>query len=320
MKSIMFENFKSFNGRIASIKSDTLLVVWDKNVRRLHAKKIIFPAKRVIHFVAPTGENAKTISSWTKGMEFFLKKGIHRQTHLIAIGGGTVTDLGGFMAATLLRGISWSAIPTTLLGMVDASIGGKTGLNSASGKNLIGAFHAPSNIWLLPEFLKTLPEKEIKNGFGEIIKYALLDKKIFMLLHKGKSMNDLILNCARFKEKVVALDFRDSKQRQILNLGHTVGHALETSLRVPHGIAVANGIRIIDKAFNDGKLSFPIADLMGFSEIPILSVNIKKLLPFILRDKKRTSMDSLVIIVPRGIGWADILEVGVDEFAMRMGK
>jgi 3-dehydroquinate synthetase len=317
----MLKNFETLNRRIAQLETDTLLVVWDKKVRRLHGKKIKFPAKRVIHFVAPSGENAKSISSWTKGMEFFLKKGIHRQSHLIAIGGGTITDIGGFIAATLLRGISWSAIPTTLLGMVDASIGGKTGLDSSSGKNLIGAFHAPVNVWLFPGFLKTLPEREIKNGFGEIIKYALLDKKTFKLLQNGKSIEKLILSCARFKEKVVALDFQDSKQRKILNMGHTIGHALETSLRIPHGVAVANGIRIIDKAFNGGRLSLLIEDLMRFSEIPILKIaDAKRLFPLILRDKKRTSADSLVIVVPRGIGWADILEVGVDEFKARMGK
>ena len=180
--------------------------------------------------------------------------GLNRQDLIIGIGGGTVTDTAGFAAATWLRGIDWIAVPTTVAGMVDAAVGGKTGINSSQGKNLIGAFHSPISVLIDLEWIKTLPERDVAAGMAEVVKCGFIsDPKILQEL-KGKSLKDvmhdvdlqmdLIHKAVAVKADVVSQDFKESFLREILNYGHTLGHAVEkhSNYSLRHGEAVSIGM------------------------------------------------------------------------------
>ena len=172
----------------------------------------------------------------------------------MAVGGGTVTDVAGYAAASWLRGIDWVAIPTTLAGMVDASVGGKTGINSPYGKNLIGAFHSPISVIIDPAWLRTLSDRDFAAGMAEVIKCGFIDDEEILNLVKDKSLssirsntqlvNNLIERSVATKAKVVSEDFKESELREILNYGHTFGHAIEkvSDYSIRHGEAVSIGM------------------------------------------------------------------------------
>lgn len=177
-----------------------------------------------------------------------------RSDLVVAIGGGTVTDLAGFAAASWLRGIDWVAVPTTLAGMVDASVGGKTGINSPYGKNLIGAFHSPISVLIDPSWLRTLSDRDFAAGLAEVVKCGFIDDGEILNLLSGKSINEvranqglvnsLIERSITTKAKVVSNDFKESELREILNYGHTFGHAIErvSDYGIRHGEAVSIGM------------------------------------------------------------------------------
>ena len=202
----------------------------------------------------PDGEAGKSpevlLATWQKLGDL----GINRQDLIIGIGGGTVTDFAGFVAATWLRGIDWVAVPTTLAGMVDASVGGKTGINSGHGKNLIGAFHSPSTVLIDLNWIESLSERDVASGIAEVVKCGFIaDSKILDLL-EFKSIKDicndselqleLIHRAVSVKAQVVSQDFKESYLREILNYGHTLGHAIEkhSNYNLRHGEAVAIGM------------------------------------------------------------------------------
>lgn len=231
---------------ISSIKQnydfDTCFVFIDENVWNHHKKWInesfrsagLNPDYRLI----PAGEKSKSVSQWNELLDHLLTSGVRRNTPMFAIGGGVTGDLAGFVASSVLRGIPLIHIPTTLLAMVDSSIGGKTGINHETGKNLIGAFYQPIGIVADLQFLTTLPRREWMNGLSEILKYgAIRDETIFdqstLFLESDdpvkhtEQLKDLIVNCARIKADVVADDEFEAGTRAHLNFGHTFAHAME---------------------------------------------------------------------------------------------
>lgn len=206
--------------------------------------------------IAP-GEGSKSIAAFSDLCEEMIAGGLDRKSAIIALGGGVVGDLAGFVAASLFRGIALVQVPTTLLAMTDSAIGGKTGINSAQGKNLIGAFWQPAFVWADPSTLTTLDPRELRAAFGELLKYALLDEAIWPRAcalapqFAGSSMAvsdelcSLVRACAGLKAAVVSEDERESGLRATLNLGHTVAHAIEAAAgygRLLHGEAVAFGL------------------------------------------------------------------------------
>lgn len=205
-------------------------------------------------FEVPDGEVGKSQPVVSYLWEQFAKFGFTRSDLVVAIGGGTTTDLVGFAAATWLRGIDWVAIPTTLAGMVDASVGGKTGINSPYGKNLIGAFHSPISVICDTNWLTTLSDRDIAAGLAEVIKCGFIDDAEILNLVKGKSVPEIRKNPALItsliersvatKAKVVSADFKESELREILNYGHTFGHAIErvSDYSIRHGEAVSIGM------------------------------------------------------------------------------
>lgn len=217
-----------------------------------HLEQFLHPLDNVSLFVVPEGEHQKDISILEKIWQSMGEAGITRSDALIAIGGGATTDLGGFAAATWLRGISWYAIPTTLAAMVDAAVGGKTGINSQSGKNLIGSFHSPQGVYIDFRFLKTLSDRDFSAGLAEVIKVGFIDDiEILNILELKNTVElartvapDLIYRSVAVKAKVVSQDFQESKLREILNYGHTFGHAVEkfSHYEIRHGEAVAIGL------------------------------------------------------------------------------
>jgi shikimate kinase/3-dehydroquinate synthase len=208
-------------------------VVADKRVLELHRNHI--HAANVLPVAG--GEAAKTIAG---AEELWARLEVGRDDLLVALGGGSVTDLVGFVAATYLRGLGWVAAPSTLVGQVDAAIGGKTGIDLPKGKNLVGAFHFPRSVLLDPTLLSTLPERERRNGMAEVVKTGLLAGRPLWELPE----EDMIRAAAAFKCAVVISDPYEQGRRAILNLGHTFGHALEAAsdYALPHGEAVALGL------------------------------------------------------------------------------
>ena len=194
----------------------------------------------------PSGEAAKSPEYLLEIWEECASFGLTRSDAIVGIGGGSTTDLAGFVAATWLRGISWYAIPTSLSGMVDAAIGGKTGINSAHGKNLIGSFNSPQSVIIDQSFLTTLSTRDFNAGMAEVIKAGFIDNpKILELASKAvENIGELIWLSIEVKAKVVSIDFKESKQREILNYGHTLGHAIEKleDYKLRHGEAVAIGL------------------------------------------------------------------------------
>jgi len=208
--------------------------------------------------VVPPGEQAKDLHRFPDLAERLLGLGLERGTAFVALGGGVVGDLTGFAAATLLRGMDFVQIPTTLLAQIDSSVGGKTGVNARRGKNLVGAFHQPRLVLADLDALRTLPRREWLAGYGEMVKYGLLGDAGFfdrlerdgaaILAGEAGPLGDAVAHCCRMKAEIVAEDEREAGRRALLNLGHTFGHALEAETGygpdLLHGEAVAVGMML----------------------------------------------------------------------------
>ena len=230
------------------------------------------------------GEAAKSLSALENVYSQLIELRCNRSSTFLALGGGVVGDAAGFIAATFMRGVDYIQIPTTLLAMVDSSIGGKTGVNLPAGKNLVGAIWQPKAVVIDPKLLESLPEREISSAMGEVIKYgSILDKDLFNLvadnmddllnLSNVKLLTEVIGCCAKLKADIVAEDEREGDKRRILNFGHTIGHALETHFgfdTLRHGEAVAYGMLAA------GKLSTQISNFQ-FQYFEMLQNTIQKL-------------------------------------------
>lgn len=233
----------------ALMKGQKNFVVTDSNVKKLYAEWFEKYFADAEIFVLPAGEENKNFSSLNAILEKMAGAGLHRTSRLFAVGGGVVGDIGGLSAALYMRGISLVQIPTTLLAQVDSSVGGKTAVDLGGVKNIVGAFYQPQEVLIDPTFLKTLPEREIRCGLGEIVKYAALSGEIFDLLENNierinelSFLQTLITACVAHKARVVEADEKESGERKSLNVGHTTGHAIELSSGLSHGESVLYGM------------------------------------------------------------------------------
>ena len=304
-------------------------LVTDSNVDRLYGDAVVrqFEATglQVERIVFPAGERSKSLETYAELVRGFAALGLTRTDFAIALGGGVVGDLTGFAAATYLRGIGFVQVPTTLLAMVDSSIGGKTGVDIPEGKNLVGAFHLPKRIIRDVSFLATLPEREQKNGLAEMIKTAVLfDESLFVSLKDLASLAPperlapiapLVDRCARWKQKIVDEDFKEAGKRKLLNLGHTFGHAIEaaSNFKLGHGACVAVGMRIVGR---DVPEIAGILDCFGFPQVDetltSLGLTAEKLQTYLTRDKKRSG-DAITLVVPRKVGVCELVEIPMSE-------
>ena len=272
-------------------------------------------------------EKIKNLNSYQSLINKILEKQINRNSTIVAIGGGTVGDLVGFIASTILRGVKLVLIPTTLLSQVDSSIGGKNGINTSYGKNLLGTFYQPNKVIIDPKILKSLPKREIKSGYAEILKHAIINdlsffnwlnnnyKKIFNL--DKRAITYAIYKSIKIKAYYVTKDTEEkltnSNSRAILNFGHTFGHALETLYnykKITHGEAISIGMSIASKlSYKISKLSKSELDKiishLKKVNLPIYDKNLKnkKLISLIKNDKKNKD-NNLNLILIKKIGKA----------------
>ena len=303
-----------------------LFVVSSPTVMGLHGARLEGlrrAADRTIFLSVPVGERAKSLAYADELWQSMLEAGGKRDSRLVTFGGGSVGDLGGFVAACFLRGIEYAQIPTTLLAQVDASLGGKTAIDTPQGKNLVGAFHQPKFVLSETRLLATLPTAELRAGLVEAVKKAaLLDEgRLFvdieqhldaLLAGDAEILTSVVAGAARLKLEVVAADVRESGLRKVLNFGHTLAHALEQQLGfkgLRHGEAVAYGmlfalrLAIQRGGVEDAMASRLPAMLRRFElpDLPVDAISLEGLSTAMGRDKK-ASRSGLTWVLPKGLG------------------
>ncbi len=313
--------------------TDQLFLLVDQNVAKYHQDYINHSLRGITsnikQFIIPEGESSKSISQYSNTLDFLLTNGIRRNIPLIVFGGGVTGDLGGFVAATALRGIPLIHVPTTLLAMVDSAIGGKTGVNHATGKNLIGSFYQPSAVISDIHFLNTLPDNEWVNGLSEILKYGAIhndqifeDSKIFL---KGKPSDQdsdklisLIDKCVKVKAEIVGKDELESGIRAYLNFGHTFAHALEKAAdfhQISHGEAVFLGMLAAEKLSLSTGGTLKTNPLHAFRDlykyrVPQEALSLDDLMGSMYADKKRTGANLTFVLLNK---WQEPIVKTVEE-------
>ena len=226
-----------------------VLVVTDSGVPAIYAQTLAKHCKSPIICTVESGEASKSIETFTKLLRIMLDNDFSRKDCVVAVGGGVVGDLSGYVASAYMRGVDFYNIPTTLLSQIDSSIGGKTAINFGGIKNIVGAFYQPKKVLIDPELLKTLPERQISNGLAEAVKMALTsDKELFEIFENKvikDNIDEIIIRSLNIKKSVVEQDEKESGIRKILNFGHTIGHGIESSVNMEelfHGECVALGL------------------------------------------------------------------------------
>lgn len=276
-----------------------------------------------IRYVFPHGEASKNAATYIDILEFCAREHLCRSDAIFALGGGVVGDLAGFAAATYMRGISFVQIPTTLLAAVDSSVGGKTAIDLGAGKNLAGAFYQPSLVVCDPQLLETLDETVFCDGCAEILKYgAISDAHIFEMMRSRKDMDieAVIKRSVEIKRDVVSEDERESGIRQILNFGHTFGHAVEacSGYRITHGSAVAIGMSIMlrgsaVRGICSREYANKVIELIhGYSLPSVTEYDADELFEAVLSDKKRKS-DRITLVLPREAGKCELYSAPLEE-------
>ena len=303
------------------------LILTDDNVAPLYLDRVRSSLEgsgfEVCEFIIPHGEESKSTESLVELLELMAQSRLTRSDILVALGGGVVGDLGGFAAAVYLRGIDFVQIPTTLLAAVDSSVGGKTAVDLKAGKNLMGAFHQPSLVLCDPTTLGTLKREVFADGCAEVIKYGVInDREFFDSLKKGIDcqVEEVIAACVANKARIVEGDEFDKGQRQLLNLGHTVGHAIElcSGLQISHGSAVAMGMVIAMRGATalglcpEEDLSELVALLRSAGLPTECDFSAQELFTVATSDKKRAG-DSIKLVLPYGIGDSRLYEIKVSE-------
>ena len=308
-----------FSGnRICLVCGDTVEGLYAEKVQKsLEAQGIL-----VNRFVYPHGEKSKSAETYIALLNHLAGCEMDRSDLIVALGGGVTGDLAGFAAATYMRGIKYVQMPTTLLAMVDSSVGGKTAIDLCGGKNLAGAFWQPEMVICDMDALETLPEEIFTDGCGEVIKYGILkDPEILELIKSPReNIEELISRCVTIKRDIVAQDEFDKGQRQLLNLGHTLGHAVEklSDFKISHGRGVAIGLAVFLRA--SAKKNFCSENTAKRGILALKSLNLptkthfsaSELTTAIMSDKKRFGA-KIAIIVPFEIGRCGIESINLED-------
>lgn len=273
-----------------------IYILTDDVVENLYLEKLMLSLKNdyeLDYVVIPHGEESKNIQTYISVCEQLINKGIKRNHLLLALGGGVIGDLSGFVASTLYRGIPYIGIPTSLLSQMDSSIGGKTGIDFAGRKNILGAFKQPLMVLIDPQTLNTLDEREFNNGMGELIKHGAIGnyKLLEMLKSKPEIDENIIYQSLTVKKRVVEIDEFDLKERMTLNFGHTFGHAIELKYGYKHGEAVSIGMLMaikmgIDLGVTDESCYDAIKAILQKFNLPCTYYDYKEYLSDVFFDKK----------------------------------
>lgn len=308
------------------MKTKTAVLVTDDKVAALYLDPFLQSLKKeginAKTFIFPNGEKSKNSDTYIKLLNFMAEEKICRRDTLLALGGGVVGDMAGFAAATYLRGIPFVQIPTTLLSAVDSSVGGKTAIDLSRGKNLVGAFYQPSLVICDSATLDTLDEKNYKSGMAEVIKYAIIrDSELYSYLMEGEcDIEKIIERCTTIKSEIVNADEFDTGIRQILNFGHTFGHAIEADSKFSliHGYAVAIGMCMMANSAKKIDIcscdtADKIIEIIKKYGLPTnYDISAEKMAELMLSDKKVMGK-SLNMIVPKEIGNCEILPVPTED-------
>lgn len=297
-----------FNGGMdAEVLYNSAFVLTDENLDRLYGG--LLPKNKMV--IKP-GESSKNFSTVEQIITRMLKLGIKREDRIAAFGGGVVGDILGFAASIYMRGIEWDYVPTSLLAMVDGSIGGKTAVNVGLIKNAVGAFHMPDT-YIETKFLRTLPENEFDNGMGEVVKTSLLNKELFDIMHGKFSIEDVIQRCVKIKSEIVDKDFFDKGVRKALNLGHTVGHAVEMLTGLGHGKSVLLGLRLETLMLRDDIDHDFFYDLQAFLDdfIDESEFNFDAEAVAVIAASDKKNKQGINIVYPQNIG--NVKEVMLSE-------
>ena len=313
-------------------KTERAVIITDTNVGEIYSEIVKKSLEAVgtkinIYKIRP-GENSKNLKTVEDIYKYLSEKSILRTDLIIALGGGVCGDIAGFVSATYLRGIDYINIPTSLLAQVDSSIGGKVGVNLPTGKNLVGAFYAPTLVYIDYQVLNTLPEKNFNEGMAEVIKYgAICDKSLLELVKdtevSRKKIEEIIYRCLMCKKCLVEEDEFDSGKRQLLNFGHTFGHAIENYYKYgkfSHGEAVAIGMAEITKRLEREKMvprgSYEnLTQVLKEYRLPTTTdINKEELFKICLKDKKFFSDNEINIVLIKDLGEGYIEKMSKEEF------
>ncbi|MBK9925406.1 MAG: 3-dehydroquinate synthase [Anaerolineales bacterium] len=323
-------------GQIKDLPFTNSIIVTDENIAKHHLKKIKqavgADAKSII---IPAGEEHKNLETVSRLWKAFLENGLDRKSTVIALGGGVIGDMSGFAAATYMRGINWVGIPTTLLSMVDASLGGKTGFDLPEGKNLIGSFHPPKLVLADPSLLLTLPERELISGMAEVVKHGIIsDPELFELCSRGmdwvrSNLEEIVKHAMAVKIKVIEEDPYEKGFRAALNLGHTVGHAVElvSKFDLRHGEAIAIGTVVEAKyaeqiGIAEKGLADKIAEAMSALGLPTQIPDAMprgEIIGAMRVDKKKTAK-AIRFALPVKIGKVELVDVSDLESVLDDGR
>ncbi|WP_455257122.1 3-dehydroquinate synthase [Peptoniphilus asaccharolyticus] len=277
------------------------ILLTDENVDRLYGAEMSAELSeyKVIKYVLKPGENSKSFEELQKFLEFMAREDVNASDILIAFGGGVVGDFGGFAAGIYRRGIEYIQLPTTLLSQVDSSVGGKTAVNLSEGKNMVGLFKQPLAVYCDPDFFKTLEDQDFSSGVGEVIKYGVLfDRELFEVLSHGidknQDLSQIVKKCVELKRDIVEADEYDNGKRQLLNLGHTLAHAIEIKAEygITHGRTVAIGTMVMVRACKEEGIFIgevqQVENCMQRNNLPTSTeFSVGELFELIERDKKR---------------------------------
>lgn len=281
-------------------KGRRTIFITDSNVKEIYS--YFFESKECI--VMPHGEENKNIDTYQSICTELLSIGADRKTFIVGFGGGVVTDMAGFVASTYMRGVGFGFIATTLLAQIDASLGGKNGVDFNGYKNILGAFQEPEFVLCDPKFFETLPKKELTAGYGELVKYAMLRGEYIL------AKNEYVTRCVEAKMDVVRSDFKESGQRKMLNLGHTFAHAVEKCTReYNHGEAVGIGLSVMAQISQgmgflqpvDCKRIIEMIKEYGLPTQVPQDISIDDLISAIFKDKKRSG-NSIDMVLLRAFG------------------
>ncbi len=307
-------------------RARSALLVSDSNVAPLYADRAAkaLGGLRVARQVVPAGERSKSIESYVNLLHTLARENLTRTDAVFALGGGVVGDLSGFAAATYLRGLPFVQLPTSLLAMVDSSVGGKTAVDLPTGKNLVGAFYQPRLVVCDLSLLDTLPERELRCGAAEALKTAILfDPELFEHFRQrglGFDRERVVAACVGHKRDVVCADERDNGRRQLLNLGHTLGHAVEacSGFSVLHGEAVAIGTCIMARLF--ARDADAICEAFAALGLPTDTDLPTETLALPMRSDKKRRGDTLTLVVPHGVGDCTLETVPFEDFLNKLRK
>lgn len=310
-----------------TLRQKNIYAITDSNIKRLYPEMF----EGVPHTAIPAGEANKNLETVGNIIADMVNAGCNRKTTVVAVGGGVVGDTAGFAAACFMRGVKWINVPTTLLAMVDSGIGGKTGVDVRGYKNIAGAFHMPEEVLICPVWLNSLPDRERMCGCGEMIKHALLDADIFndtrkyldkLIDGETETTMRLIEKSVRYKESIVAADFKESGLRKRLNVGHTVGHAVEKldNFALSHGEYVALGIiaemtmlkeRVSKRFYNE---AVRMAKSVCSHSFPKIAAG---LITEVARADKKNADDKIIIMLPTD-GEVEEVALTPEEFTERL--